>query len=231
MIFETLDQSSVDNIQCLQYYFMEGARSIILCPLKYHDGLIGILEIISKNPGQLKATQVSRIEAAIPLFTLGLEKSLERLIAQVDTVIKKKFTSVQPAVEWRFTEAALNYIVSKHNNENAKIERICFTDVYPLYGAIDIRNSSTERSRSIQLDIIEQLELAQKVIKKAQADMPFPLLQEIEFKIDKFIAAASDVLQWNIILLPLIHSLACCIITGKSMNKAFPASTMCWRIL
>ncbi|MBI5857929.1 MAG: hypothetical protein HZB42_09835 [Sphingobacteriales bacterium] len=195
LIFETLDQASVGNIQCLQYYFMEGARSIILCPLKYHDGLIGILEIISQNPGQLKPAHISKIETAIPLFTLGMEKSLERLIVQVDTVIKKKFTSVQPAVEWRFTEAALNYIVNKQANENARVEKICFTDVYPLYGAIDIRNSSTERSRSIQLDIIEQLELALKVIKKAQADMPFALLQEIEFKINKYIAAASDILQ------------------------------------
>lgn len=195
MIFETLDQQSMSRVQCLQYYYMEGARSIILCPLKYHDGLIGILEIVAKNPGHLKPVHVNKIEETIPLFTLGLEKSLERLNVEVDTVIKKKFTSVQPAVEWRFTEAALNYIVNKHGDENAKIERICFTDVYPLYGAIDIRNSSTERSRSIQRDIIEQLELAQSVIHKAQGDMPFPLLQEIEFKIDKFIAAAADVLQ------------------------------------
>jgi hypothetical protein len=74
------------------------------------------------------------------------------------------------------------------------MEKISFPDVYPLYGAIDIRNSSTERSHAIQLDMIEQLEMARKVLKKAQADMPFPLLQEIEFKIDKYIASASDVL-------------------------------------
>jgi hypothetical protein len=195
ILFETLDEKAISNVQSLQYYFMEGSRSLIICPLKHHDGLIGILEIISKIPGQLKPVHVSKIEAAIPLFTLGLEKSLEQLNNQVDTVIKKKFTAVQPAVEWRFTEAALNYIVNKHTNADAKIERIAFSDVHPLYGAIDIRNSSTERSHSIQLDIIEQLELAQKVVRKAKADTPFPLLQEIEFKIAKYIVAASDVLQ------------------------------------
>ena len=195
VLFETLDQASLARVQSLQYYYMEGARSLILCPLKFHDGLIGILEIISKTPGQLQPVHVGRLEAVIPLFTLGLEKTLERLNNDVDTVIKKKFTAVQPAVEWRFTEAALNYIVKKHGNESVKIERICFEDVYPVYGAIDIRNSSTERSHSIQLDIIEQLEHAQKLIKKAQAGTAFPLLQEIEFKIDRYIAAASDVLQ------------------------------------
>jgi hypothetical protein len=195
VLYETLNEQLLTDVQCLQYYFKEGARSIILCPLKLHDGLIGLLEIISKVPGQLKPAHISEVEAAIPLFTLGLEKNLEQLNNEVDTVIKKKFTAVQPAVEWRFTEAALNYIVNKHAYADAKIERIAFNDVYPLYGSIDVRNSSTERSQSIQADIIEQLDLALKVVKKAQADSPFPLLQEIEFKIEKHIAAASDVLQ------------------------------------
>ncbi len=195
LLFETLDEQSLSDVQCLQYYHLEGARSLIICPLKNHDGLLGMLEITSKVADQLKPAHVGKIEAAISLFTLGLEKSLERLNSQVDTVIKKKFTAVQPAVEWRFTEASLNYIVTKQQKEEVKVERIAFQDVHPLYGAIDIRNSSTERSHAIQLDIVEQLEMAQNVIKKAQANVPFPLLQEIEFKIDKFIVSASDVLQ------------------------------------
>jgi hypothetical protein len=195
LLFETLDEQSLSDVQCLQYYHLEGARSLIICPLKNHDGLLGMLEITSKVADQLKPAHVGKIEAAISLFTLGLEKSLERLNSHVDTVIKKKFTAVQPAVEWRFTEASLNFIVTQQLKEDVKIERIAFPDVHPLYGAIDIRNSSTERSHAIQLDIVEQLEMAQNVIKKAQANVPFPLLQEIEFKIDKFILSASDVLQ------------------------------------
>jgi hypothetical protein len=195
LLFETIDDRALNDVQCLQYYYMEGARSIIICPLKNKDGIIGLLEIMSKVPGQLKPTDIGKLEPAIPLFTLGCEKSLEELNNEVDRVIKKKFTAVQPAVEWKFTEAALNYIVKQHEKEHVSIERIAFTDIYPLYGAIDVRNSSTARSHSIQLDIIEQLELALKVVKKAQMQMPFPLLQEIEFKIEKFIIAASDVLQ------------------------------------
>jgi len=174
---------------------MEGARSVIICPLKAHDGLIGMLEIIATKDGILRPQHITKVEDVLPLFTLGLEKSLERLNSEVDTVIKKKFTSVQPAVEWRFTEAALNYIVKKHINADTKIERIAFHDVHPIYGAIDIRNSSTERSKSIQADIIDQLQLARHVVEKAKSVMTFPLLEEIEFKIDKFIIAASDVLK------------------------------------
>ena len=195
LLFEELDERSLSDVQCLQYYYMEGARSLIICPLKNKDGIIGMLEIMSTVAVQLKPAHIGKLEAAIPLFTLGCEKSLEELNNEVDRVIKKKFTAVQPAVEWKFTEAALNYIVKQQEKDHISIERIAFADIYPLYGAIDVRNSSIARSHSIQLDIIEQLELALKVVKKAQTEMPFPLLQEIEFKIEKFITAASDVLQ------------------------------------
>lgn len=195
LLFETLTTNAILEVQSLRYYYKEGGRSLIICPLKQKNELLGLLEIMSNEEGELKPVHINRLEAAIPLFTLGLEKSLDLLNNKVDSVIKKKFTAVQPAVEWRFTEAALNYIVNKQIRDDSTVERIAFKDVYPLYGAIDVRNSSIARSHSIQLDTLEQLELASKVVKKAQQVVSFPLLQEIEFKIDKFMSASSDVLQ------------------------------------
>ena len=194
VLFETLNEQVLTEVEYLQYYYLEGGRSLIICPLKQNDELLGILEIVSDKPGMLKHIHIGKIESAIDLFTLAVEKSAESLDNQIDKVIKEQFTVVQPSVEWKFTEVALNYIVSKQHNEDVRIERIAFHDVYPLYGSIDIRNSSTERSHAIQLDLVEQLELARKVVKKAQTDMPFPLLQEIEFKIEKYISSSSDVL-------------------------------------
>lgn len=57
----------------------------------------------------------------------------------------------------------LSQLYSKPSQkQEAYIERIAFGDVHPLYSAIDIRNSSTERSKSIKADIVEQLHLAKK---------------------------------------------------------------------
>lgn len=192
--FEKLDDEAMQEVKELKYYYDDGGRSLIISPLKHNGELIGVLEIIANEPGVLKASFINKIEPAIPLFTLALEKSAESLNNQIDKVIKEKFTAVQPAVEWKFTEAAFKYILNRQENEDAKMERIVFTDVYPLYGAIDIRNSSTERAQSIQLDIIEQLQLTKNIIKKAQGEIFFPLLQEIEFKINKYISSASDIL-------------------------------------
>src|SRR5690606_22525351 len=82
-------------------------------------------------------------------------------------------------------------------NDDAKIERIAFNDVYPLFGAIDIRNSSVHRAHAIQLDLAEQLKMVQAIIKKAQQKIHFPLLMEIEFKIDKFLYSATESLLTN----------------------------------
>lgn len=194
VLFEELNDTVMAEVDYLEYYYAQGGRSIIVCPIKQNNELLGILEIVSEKPGTLKPAHITKLEPVIPLFVLALEKGAENLNNKIDRVIKDKFTAVQPSVEWKFTEVALNFIVNQQHQEDARIERISFPEVYPLYGAIDIRNSSTERSHSIQLDLIEQLEMAQRVLRKAHLEMPFPLLQEIEFKLDKYIASASDVL-------------------------------------
>jgi len=195
IVYEKIDEERVNEIDYLGFYFDQGYRSLILAPLKHNGDLWGILEIGSDHEGKLNYKHIGRLDVAIPLFTRAIEKSAESLDNQIDKVIKEQFTAVQPSVEWKFTEAAYNYIIQKQQGKDPKPERIAFESVYPLYGAIDIRNSSVERSQSIQLDFIEQLQMAATVIKKAQATMPFPLLQEVQFKIDKHISSASDVLQ------------------------------------
>lgn len=194
IIYEKIDEVLLKEIEYLGFYHDQGYRSLILAPLKHNGDLWGILEIGSDNEGKLNYKHVSRLDVAIPLFTRAIEKSAESLDNQIDKVIKEQFTAVQPSVEWKFTESAYNFIIQKQQGKDVKPERITFENVYPLYGALDVRNSSVERSQSIQLDFIEQLQMAANVIKKAQSNMPFPLLQEVQFKIDKHISSASDVL-------------------------------------
>jgi hypothetical protein len=194
VVFESLNQEILKEFSYLHLYYESGAKSLILCPLKHNGELIGVLEIISDTPGKLRAAHMFKIEKAIPLFTLALEKTAESLETQIDKVIKQKFTAVQPAVEWKFTEVAWNYIKKSRTAEDVKIEKISFENVYPLYAAVDIRNSSAERSDAVQLDLIEQLNIAGAIVSKARKDIQFPLLEELEFKILKYTQAISDVL-------------------------------------
>ena len=79
-----------------------------------------MLLIFSKDRRYLKNEHLIKIDPVIPLFKLALQKSQEQLDHQVDKVIKEQFTAVQDAVEWRFTEAALNYLTRKNKGDQSK---------------------------------------------------------------------------------------------------------------
>ncbi len=194
VVFENLSEADINEFEYLKVYYNHGVRSLIMCPLKKDNELLGILEIVSAVPDKITHTHINRILPAIPYFKLALEKGSETLTNNINKVIKEQFTAVQPSVEWKFNEAALKYIIAKKNDEEAKMERIAFDHVFPVFGSIDIRNSSVERAHSIQLDLVEQLQMTREIIRKAHTEMQFPLFQEIEFKIDKYISSASDML-------------------------------------
>lgn len=195
VLYHNLDKTNGHYTELVKYYVQIGAKSLLLCPLQYKNGgLIGLLEIMSDQAGKLHYAHLSSISPAIELFRLALEKAAENLEAQIDKTIKEHFTAIQPAVEWKFTEAAFTYLQQSQAAGRIKMSSISFADVYPLYGAIDVRNSSLERTNAIQLDLLEQLNLAHDVLEKADKLIDFPLLKETQFRIERYIAAASDTL-------------------------------------
>jgi hypothetical protein len=195
ILYEILNESSSRFNELLKYYYDQGLKSLVLCPLKCENGeLIGLLEIAGETKGKLQYPHLNKIKPAIPLFTLALEKTNESMQMQIEKTIKEHFTAIQPAVEWKFTEAAFQFLQNTQFSELARMPSISFEDVYPLYGAIDVRNSSTERSKSIQLDLLEQLEMVKVILVKAVKVMEFPLLKEILFRIEKYMESTSDAL-------------------------------------
>ncbi len=195
VLYEILNEASTLHHKLLTYYYQYGASSLILCPLKTDEGkLVGLLEIVSLKQSQLQLQHLARLQPAIQLFALALEKSGENLELQIDKMIKEHFTAVQPVVEWKFTEAAFNYLEHRRSSEQAKMPSISFENVYPLYAAIDIRNSSTERNQAIQMDLLEQLNNAKELLQKASKLIHFPLLDETRFRTEKYIDAVTETL-------------------------------------
>lgn len=194
ILFQDLKSNTSSYNELINYYYELGAKSLIICPLRCDNGdLIGLLEIMSGQPGALKFEHIVKLQPAMQLFSLALEKTNENLELLIDKTIKQHFTAIQPAVEWKFTEASFNYLQNRQVYEAAKMPPIAFENVYPLYGAIDIRNSSVERNNAIQLDLLEQLSMTKEVLEKAsQTYSNFQLLKDIMFKIEKYIAATSD---------------------------------------
>ena len=137
-----------------------GIKSYAAMPVYYNQSLVGVLEVYSRIEDVQYDQTLARVSNAIPLVAQLLQNSIDQFEAKIDNIIRDKFTAVQPAVQWKFNEVALDYFRRAHSaNNNAEIGTVSFHNVYPLYGMIDIRNSTTERNRALAMDIDSLLNL------------------------------------------------------------------------
>lgn len=161
-------------------------KSFIIAPLKYNDRIIGYLEIGSCAPKALNTFMLTRVDDILPLFSIALKRSMEERENMIGAIIMEKCTAIHNSVQWRFNDAAKKFLKQQEQGvTDAEMEPIVFEDVYPLYGMADIRDSSLQRNLSIQKDLSTQLELAQSVISTALSLKDFPILEEINFRIEK----------------------------------------------
>lgn len=176
-----------DSAEIWQSLYDRGVRSLLMAPLKEDGEFIGVLELGAPSVGALSAALLLEIREIIPLFSLALKRNLEERETQVESVIKKQYTAIHPAVEWRFADAAKRYLMQKEKGETPEVEEIVFKEIYPLYGASDVRNSSIHRNEAIQADLIEQLSLGKDVVNAVLKHQNMPFLKQLRYKIDKHI--------------------------------------------
>jgi GAF domain-containing protein len=167
-----------------------GIRNFVCAPLHYQDKVIGTLELVSPNSGDLNATHLPKLQEILPLFSMAVQRSVEELDSRIQAFIKEKCTAIHPTVEWRFRKAVLNSI--EHHRVGTpttamEMEPIVFEGVYPLYGLADIRGSSHQRGLAIQADLLTQLGLARAVVQAAIQARPLPALDELRYRIDKHV--------------------------------------------
>ncbi len=185
-----LDDAMLQNIPLLKNVLDEGYRSYIIYPMQNSDGLLGILELASPIPDLLTHEVIARLEPAIPLLSVAMLKGRNTFQNKIEKLIKEKFTALQGPVEWKFVEVAWNQL----KNNNAGNATVLFEGVYPLYGAIDVRNSSLERSRAIQKDLKEHLHFIDNVLDQLLTSIPLALLEGLKFKCQTILESIQQVM-------------------------------------
>lgn len=158
----------------------EGVVSYALLPIYFNNSLLGALEVYSDKPGVLTRELLSRLDSAMPLLAQLLKNTVDEFNGSIEKVIKEKFTAVQPSVQWKFNEVAWKYLEQRGNNKHSAQmpEDIIFDDVYPLYGAVDIRNSTVQRNEALRLDLMTQFEVLLEVFQDLKSATGFGLLDE-----------------------------------------------------
>ena len=165
----------------------QGVRNILVAPLSYQGKVVGILELASKNSGDVHAVNALKLREVYALFAMAIKRGTEEQNNQVQAVIKEKCTAIHPSVEWRFRNAGFNLLQKEPDGGSAEMEEIVFENVYPLYGLSDIRESSTLRNASIQADLTDHLVMACEIVELARTYKPLPFLDELRYRISKHV--------------------------------------------
>jgi hypothetical protein len=156
-----------------------GVTAYALAPVYFNNSLTGVLEIYSKKKNVLHESLLAKLDPVMPLLSQMLKNSIDEFSDNIDHVVKEKFTSVQLSVQWKFNEAAWHYIMAEHKqNGQTEMEEIVFNKVYPLYGAVDIRNSTVERNAALQKDLEVQFTVLLDTLKELKRESGFGLLDE-----------------------------------------------------
>lgn len=153
LFFNTLSAQKIAAHPFLQDLKDAGISSYAILPVFYNKHLAGILEIYSGQRVVFYEKLLSQIQVAIPLISQLLHNTSEQLNEKLEGVIKTQFTTLQPSVQWKFNEAAWHYLIEGQQTEKPEMEIVSFHDIYPLYGAIDIRDSTIYHNRALKNDV------------------------------------------------------------------------------
>ena len=164
----------------------QGIQSYLISPLIYNDKFVGFLELGSPRKYELTTLSIELLKTIQPILSVAANRFHQEKVNQVEVVIQDKFTSIQPSVKWRFEEEARKFLLSEGKDEKPALKDIAFNDVYPLYGQLDIKDSSVIRNNAIRADLLTQLNAVNDIMQIAIKKEPLPIYDEIMFRIGNF---------------------------------------------
>lgn len=186
--FRDLDAAGPSQLQIAVLLKLAELKSYALMPVYFNKVLVGSFEIYTKRKGLLDEKILTKIEPAIPLIAQLMQNSIDQFQTNINTTIRDKFTSLQSSVQWKFNEAAWEYLYStKKGGKPPEIQKIEFKQVYPLYGAVDMRNSTAERNKALLNDLKFQFTNLHDVLRELKEKSGFGLTDEYIFKCTKWL--------------------------------------------
>lgn len=166
----------------LEHFRKQGVKSLGLMPIFYAHELVGIMAVHTWGEDTFDDKTLALLEPAISPIAQLLQIYIEEFNLEIENVIKEKFTSIQPAVQWKFNEAAWHYLYNTKKKLPVTIQNILFEQVYPLYGAIDIRNSTVERNKAIIADLDSHLSILAATLDSLQQYQQNDLLKQMIYR-------------------------------------------------
>lgn len=182
VFFNNLTDEKIEKFPFLDILRKNGVRSYSFLPIFYNNELAGIMEIYAEVDLIVNEKLLSKFHSALPLLGQLLQYRREEFGAKMDSILKDKFTALQPSVQWKFNQVVWDYLrKSKGKRKNLDIDTVTFKGLYPLFGAIDIRNSTIERNFALKEDLKVQLEKLIEALVQLRRIVRLDLMDKILF--------------------------------------------------
>ena len=173
----------------------QNIKSAILAPISSNNKLLGILELVSPRKHELNSVTANRLLDVMPYITTSILRNKNEEENMIEAVIQKECTSIHPSVKWKFEVEAKKFLKDKSKGLPALFKDIVFKDVHPLYGQVDIKDSSLARNEAIQKDLITQLNMLNEIFTVALKQYTLPIYEEYNFRIKSYLKEIRDDFQ------------------------------------
>ncbi|MFP9118961.1 GAF domain-containing protein [Flavobacterium sp. RNTU_13] len=178
---EEFVKSNPEDVSFGKHLISQDIRSVILAPIIKNNRFYGFIELVSARPGELNTINANKLEFITPFITDTIERYYSELQNEVDAIIQNEYTAIHHSVYWKFREEALEHL-QRGNREAFK--DIVFREVYPLYGQLDVRGSSTARNDSTEKDLMLQVQTLLSVFRFIFEQEPLPLLEQHIYELE-----------------------------------------------
>jgi hypothetical protein len=212
LFFSTLSEKKIEQFAFLKVIKQSGIKSYAMLPVYYNRKLAGILEIFSEQKVVFYEKLLSQLQSALPLLAQLLQDSAEQFNLSLNEVIKTNFTTLQKPVEWKFTEAAWHYLIEKSTGtDEPDMETIAFENVYPLFGSIDIRDSTIKHNEALNSDMDLIIDLLLNTIDEVKKHLSKQLANKLGTalrgwgKVFKLVRKSNDEIMFSNTLHGVVH--------------------------
>ena len=161
-------------------------KSYIMAPLIYEDELLGFMELASKNKYELNSVSLTKLNQILPVLAIATKRYKTEARNQIEAIIQQECTTVHHSVKWRFEQEAQQFMMKQNNGEQAVFKDIIFKDVYPLYGQLDIKNSTIRRNEAVKKDLIKQINGVRRILSTALELTNMPAYEELLYRVETY---------------------------------------------
>ena len=186
-----------EGIQPYKNLKNQGFKSAIFAPIADNGKLLGVLELVSTEANSLNSINANKLDTVMPFIVSAIIRSKAEEENRIDAIIQNECTSVHESVHWRFEEEAQLFLKEELEGGQPVFSEIVFKDVFPLYGQIDIKDSSQARNLAVQRDLMIQLSEINTILMSAWEKTRLTVYEELMFRVNNHIDDIKQNLDTN----------------------------------